>query len=208
MESSDSEETFERPLVNFQLSMPPEITDNSEVLTLLEVLKEDIEGFDDMLLEALQQQNQTEEHCESNVTMAEPEPIQNPVSYKETPNEEKSRFKCLSEKDLLEIERNQYSDATKRNTKWGIGVFNAWCLERLNETHDLEVVDASTLNESLRKFYAEAQPKNLVNRSKAITEEQAQEYHKNSMKNVRAAINRHLKDIGREIDIVRDKEFI
>ncbi|XP_061191007.1 uncharacterized protein LOC133199161 [Saccostrea echinata] len=142
------------------------------------VLKEDVEGFDGMLLEALQQQNQTEEHCESNVTMAEPEPIQNPVSSKETPKEEKSRFKCLSEKDLQKIERNQYSEATKRNTKWGIGVFNVRCLERLKETHDLEVDDARTLNESLRKFDAEAQPKNIINRSKS-SEEQAQEYHKN-----------------------------
>ena len=40
-----------------------------------------------------------------------------------------------------------------------------------------------------------------------MPEEHAQEYHKNSLKNVRAALNRHLKDIGRGIDIVRDSEF-
>ncbi|XP_078309646.1 uncharacterized protein LOC144618023 [Crassostrea virginica] len=40
-----------------------------------------------------------------------------------------------------------------------------------------------------------------------MPQEHAAEYHKNSMKNVRAAINRHLKDIGREIDIVKDIEF-
>ena len=32
-------------------------------------------------------------------------------------------------------------------------------------------------------------------------------YHKNTLKNSRAAINRHLNDIGRSVDIVRDKEF-
>ncbi|KAL3889755.1 hypothetical protein ACJMK2_002083 [Sinanodonta woodiana] len=37
--------------------------------------------------------------------------------------------------------------------------------------------------------------------------DQAQEYHKNSLKNVRAAINRYLKDNGKDIDIVKDKEF-
>jgi hypothetical protein len=37
--------------------------------------------------------------------------------------------------------------------------------------------------------------------------EQAQEYHKNSLKNVHAAINRYLKDNGKDIDTVKDKEF-
>ena len=32
-------------------------------------------------------------------------------------------------------------------------------------------------------------------------------YHKNTLKNIRSAINRHLNDIGRSVDIVRDKEF-
>ena len=32
-------------------------------------------------------------------------------------------------------------------------------------------------------------------------------YHKNTLKNSRAAINRHLNDIGRSVDIVRDKEY-
>ena len=40
-----------------------------------------------------------------------------------------------------------------------------------------------------------------------MPQEHAAEYHKNSMKNVRAAINRHFKDIGRQIDIVKDIEF-
>ena len=40
-----------------------------------------------------------------------------------------------------------------------------------------------------------------------MPENQAQEYHKNTLKTVRAAINRHLKDIGRIVDIVRVTEF-
>lgn len=34
------------------------------------------------------------------------------------------RFKKLKTEDLNAIEENQYSEATKRNTKWGVGVFN------------------------------------------------------------------------------------
>ena len=86
-------------------------------------------------------------------------------------------------------------------------LFPAWCLERLQEVPDFKTISEENLNESLRRFYAEAQPKNLNKRIQSMPENMAQEYHKNSLKNVRAAINRHLKDIGRTIDIVRDKEF-
>jgi hypothetical protein len=80
-------------------------------------------------------------------------------------------------------------------------------MERLNQVLDMYTVSAAILNENLRKFYAEAQPKNLSSRTKKMNAEHAAEYHSNSMKNVRAAINRHLKDIGRQIDIVKDTEF-
>ena len=36
---------------------------------------------------------------------------------------------------------------------------------------------------------------------------QAETYHKNTLKNIRSAINRHLQDVGRTIDIVHDKDF-
>jgi len=68
-------------------------------------------------------------------------------------------------------------------------------------------VSPADLSTHLRQFYAEAQPQNTNQRVQQLNEEQAHEYHKNTMKNVRAAINRHLKDIGRSIDIVRDSEF-
>ena len=31
-----------------------------------------------------------------------------------------SRFKALDDQQLLEIEQNQYSASTKKNTKWGL----------------------------------------------------------------------------------------
>ena len=79
----------------------------------------------------------------------------------------------------------------------------AWYLERLNKLLDLHTITAPLLNEILRKFY----PKTLSNRSKTLPQEHDAKYHKNSMKNVQAAINRHLKDIGPQIDIVKSIEF-
>ena len=80
-------------------------------------------------------------------------------------------------------------------------------MERLQTTIDFQTVSVGSLDDNLRQFYAEAQPKNLSKRALKMPENQAQEYHKNTLKSVRAAINRHLKDIGRTVDIVRDTEF-
>lgn len=67
---------------------------------------------------------------------------------------------------------------------------------------DFQTVSIDSIKSSLRQFYAEAQPQNIP---KKVLEEQAQEYHTNSLKNVRVALNRHLKDISR--GIVRDSEY-
>ena len=39
---------------------------------------------------------------------------------------------------------------------------------------------------------------------KEVSVEQASEYHKNYLRCIRSAVNRHLQDLGRDIDIVRD----
>jgi tyrosine-protein phosphatase YwqE len=59
----------------------------------------------------------------------------------------------------------------------------------------------------LGTFYAEAAPKPNQSRAKQMAAEQANEYTKNSFKSIRSPINRHCQDLGRDIDIVRGKEF-
>ncbi|KAL3871615.1 hypothetical protein ACJMK2_039604 [Sinanodonta woodiana] len=83
----------------------------------------------------------------------------------------------------------------------------AWCIENIGKKLDLNTIRPDELSGHLRRFYAEAQPKNVSSRVTKMPANQAQEYHKNSLKNVRAAINRYLKDNGKDIDIVKDKEF-
>jgi hypothetical protein len=112
--------------ISFEVTLP----DEEEVVTLLQVLQEDVEGFDEMLLQAVQsvdnheQLNQTEPQTEQNLQVFaqqhEPEPVpEQPISTTSL-----GRFKQLDANALLEIEQNQYSATTKKNTKWGIGVFN------------------------------------------------------------------------------------
>lgn len=59
----------------------------------------------------------------------------------------------------------------------------------------------------LRKFYCEARPKESAHRMKNLGENMAATYHKNTMKNMRAALNRFLQDNGRNIDIIRGPAF-
>lgn len=57
----------------------------------------------------------------------------------------------------------------------------------------------------MRWFYTEVQPKPDFNGEKE--NKMSNEYHKNTLKGIRSAINRHLSDIGRDMDIVHDKAF-
>ncbi|CAC5412750.1 unnamed protein product [Mytilus coruscus] len=82
-----------------------------------------------------------------------------------------------------------------------------WCMEALDQVLDFATTETEELNNVLGKFYAEATPKFSEKRGKEMSTAQSKEYHKNSMKNIRAAINRHIHDLDRDIDIVRDKEF-
>ncbi|CAC5410872.1 unnamed protein product [Mytilus coruscus] len=106
-----------------------------------------------------------------------------------------SRFKQLDEEALLDIEKK-----TKFHFQLGVQ-------KDYKKTVDFNTISQENLNESLGKFNAEAQSKNLNKRIQSMPESMAQEYHKNSLKSVRAAINKHLKDIRRNVDIVRDKDF-
>lgn len=77
--------------------------------------------------------------------------------------------------------------------------FTDWHMENYGYPLDLTTVPPNELAEKLKKFYCEATPHEKNNKFDV--------YHKNTLKNIRSAINRHLSDIKRDIDIVHDKEF-
>lgn len=79
-----------------------------------------------------------------------------------------------------------------------------WHSETYGVPLDMTTVSSDELNMKLGKLYCEARPQTNGTTHK---NKQLQEYHKNSMKSIRAAINRHLSDIERDIDIVKDRQF-
>ncbi|XP_060083742.1 uncharacterized protein LOC132562993 [Ylistrum balloti] len=108
------------------------------------------------------------------------------------------RFKVASEEELDELFDARHAISTKKNTAWGMKLFQDWNIEVSGKPLDMAAVSVLDLAELLRKFYYGARPNNKRN-------EQA--YHSNTLINIRGAINRHLANIHRNIDIVRDKEF-
>jgi len=63
---------------------------------------------------------------------------------------------------------------------------------------DWESVNADQLNTLLRKFYCEVRPSEKKSHHAPQSTKSSQAvYHKNTMKKIRAALNRHLSDIGK-----------
>lgn len=74
--------------------------------------------------------------------------------------------------------------------------FIDWSFERRGEFIDFEKITAKELDGLLEKFYCEARP-----------ERTGKLYHKNTLINLRGAINRKLADLRRNMDIVKDTDF-
>ncbi|XP_062621664.1 uncharacterized protein LOC134283231 [Saccostrea cucullata] len=127
----------------------------------------------------------------------------NPASLKRSkgtdnllPGGKKKRFTTSTEEEINQLFEARQTYGTKKNTTWGCKMMQDWSRERRGEEIDFENVSPAQLNKLLEKFYCEARP-----------EKDGQVYHKNTLTNLRAAINRKLGDLKRNVDIVKDKEF-
>lgn len=85
--------------------------------------------------------------------------------------------------------------------------FSDWHTSVFKIPLDTATVSEVDLASLLRQFYCEASPQQSEARRKKLGSAIASTYHKNSLKNIRAALNRHLTDIGRNIDIVHGANF-
>ncbi|XP_076073406.1 uncharacterized protein LOC143045017 isoform X2 [Mytilus galloprovincialis] len=122
------------------------------------------------------------------------------------PKKKRGRFLRMTDEDMEELqEANFESKSTQSNTKWGVKMFQEWSKETSGEETDLENVSVEELNEKLKYFYAETKPMTKSNES--ISHTNPAIYTKHSMKNIRAALNRHFKNIKRDFDIVKDSAF-
>ncbi|XP_041352905.1 uncharacterized protein LOC121371234 [Gigantopelta aegis] len=106
------------------------------------------------------------------------------------------RFVKVDEEHLKKIIGDSLSKATGRNTIWGVKILKQW-LEVRGFSTDFETLDATTLNERLRLFYAE------------VRNTQGELYSKSTFVGLRAAIHRHIRapPFERNLNILKDSEF-
>ncbi|XP_061191033.1 uncharacterized protein LOC133199203 [Saccostrea echinata] len=118
-----------------------------------------------------------------------------------SPETSTGRFKTVSEREIRSFQEVIQTKSTRKQTRWAAKILNDWHLETYGVSIDMESITAEELAVKLEKFYCEAKPQpDPKNKS-------YEEYNKNTMKAMRAAINRHFSDIGRDFDIVNDRQF-
>lgn len=166
-----------------------EMEENGENLDFPQEIDEDF--FNDEMVDPFSTINDADVSENSEKLIAE---MKRTLKNANSDNTSMKRFKTVSEDEIKTFRDSRQTESTKRNTKW------EWSTETFGFEIDFVTIEAADLNSKLSKFYAEA-------RSKITTENTQSEYHKNTMKYIRAAINRHLSDLERDMNIVKDKEF-
>ena len=76
-------------------------------------------------------------------------------------------------------------------------------MEKYGSKAEFLSMSKSTIADRLRIFYCEAAPKKVEVRGK--TQAPLQEYHKNSLRNIRAALNRHFHDLYLDLEYLNAK---
>ncbi|XP_072033159.1 uncharacterized protein KIAA1958-like [Amphiura filiformis] len=183
-------EIVEDPLPEFLLGFDP----NEEVELdeeYREVIEKMMEEEDDMLLlciaAEIQKQAATSPNLDQPVQETKPE-MQQQAST--------SRFKILTEEDLLKIESDREEKTTKRATKWGVKVFKDWCQSKELST-DFELLPIDALAELLREFYG------------AVRQKNGNMYALPTYRGLRSALQRHLNSapFNRNINIQSNPQF-
>ncbi|CAC5370793.1 unnamed protein product [Mytilus coruscus] len=107
------------------------------------------------------------------------------------------RFKTVTPEELKDLQDSRQAKSTKQNTKWGVKVFQEWCMEALDQVLISQLLKTEELNNVLGKFYAEATPKFSEKEARKCQLPSQKSITKKFNENIRAAINRHIHDLDR-----------
>ncbi|CAC5365965.1 unnamed protein product [Mytilus coruscus] len=117
------------------------------------------------------------------------------------------RFKRVSDEEILALKDSREAESIKRNTKWAVKILQEWISEVIETEVDFALISSYNLNNKLGRFYAETAPQFAEKKEEDMASDQANKYHENSFKSITTGIRRFLRDLNRDIDIVRDIEF-
>lgn len=68
------------------------------------------------------------------------------------------RFKTVTNEEMEKFFDSRQAKSTKRNTAWGLKIFQDWNMEVYGTALDMLTVNVSTLASHLSRFYCEARP--------------------------------------------------
>ena len=105
-----------------------------------------------------------------------------------------SRFAFATATTIEELKNCSKNENTAKSTDFWLSVWKKWCLEK-KITDEIENYEPAELNTLLEHFYAEVKNK------------QGEDYEPESLKVMMASLDRHLKNKGYTLSIVRDREF-
>ncbi|XP_013398327.1 uncharacterized protein LOC106164839 [Lingula anatina] len=93
---------------------------------------------------------------------------------------------------------HEVSYSTTKNTKWGVRRFREWASVYNDEITcpDLATIEPAQLNILLKTFWEN------------VTGKDDQDLNPSTLISIRAALSRHLHDLKRNIDIIRDVDFV
>ena len=105
-----------------------------------------------------------------------------------------SRFAFATATTIEDMKNCSKNENTANSTDFWLAVWKKWCLEK-KITDEIENYEPAELNDLLEHFYAEVKNK------------QGEHYEPESLKVMMASLDRHLKNKGYTLSIVRDREF-
>ena len=105
-----------------------------------------------------------------------------------------SRFAFATTTTIEELKNCSKNENTAKSTDFLLSVWKKWCLEK-KITDEIEYYEPAELNTLLEHFYAELKNK------------QGEDHEPESLKVMMASLDRHLKNKGYTLSIVRDREF-
>ena len=105
-----------------------------------------------------------------------------------------SRFSSATATTIQQLKNISINENTVKSTAFWLSVWKKWCLEK-EIAAEIENYEPTQLNSLLERFYAE------------IKNKHGEDYEPESLKVMITSLDRHLKNKGYKLSIIRDREF-
>ena len=104
-------------------------------------------------------------------------------------------FAFATETTVEELKNCSKNENSSKSTGFCLSVWKNWCVDHKEITDEIENYEPAELNTLLEHFYAE------------VNNKKGEDYEPESLKVMMASLDRHLKNKGCTLSIIRDQKF-